>query len=87
MSIRTFSHAGETQETAILSLFRRAPKKRLSASQVAANAGLVATPITSVRRAMTYLTKQGLLIKTGYMIPGPYGRRENQWRLSAAGRR
>lgn len=39
------------------------------------------TPLTSVRRAMSNLTKAGLLVKTGIKIAGPYGRDEYCWRL------
>jgi hypothetical protein len=34
-------------------------------------------PLTSVRRAITNLTKANLLMQTGRSIIGPYGRREN----------
>ncbi len=40
------------------------------------------TPLTSVRRAMTNLTKQGKLTKTGFKITGPYGRPEYLWRYN-----
>jgi len=82
MSIKTFSHAGETQDAAIMALFRRRPTRRLSPSQVLFNSGLVATPITSVRRSMSNLTKAGLLERTQFTVPGPYGRDESQWQLA-----
>ena len=39
-------------------------------------------PITSVRRSLTGLTKVGLLIKTSYLVDGPYGRPEGLWKLA-----
>jgi len=40
-------------------------------------------PLTSVRRSMNTLTKQGKLIKTDEQRMGPYGRPETVWRLAA----
>jgi len=40
-------------------------------------------PITSVRRAMTSLTKRGDLLKSGAMIIGPYGKPEHLWTVAA----
>ena len=40
------------------------------------------TPLTSVRRSMNTLTKQGKLIKTDEQRMGPYGRPETVWRLA-----
>ena len=39
-------------------------------------------PLTSVRRSMNTLTKQGKLIKTDETHMGPYGRPETIWRLA-----
>ena len=39
-------------------------------------------PLTSVRRSMNTLTKQGKLIKTEETRVGPYGRPETVWRLA-----
>ena len=39
-------------------------------------------PITSVRRSLTGLTKAELLVKTCYLVDGPYGRPEGLWRLA-----
>jgi predicted ArsR family transcriptional regulator len=37
-------------------------------------------PLTSVRRAITNLTKYGALEKTDKQSQGPYGRPEHKWR-------
>ena len=39
-------------------------------------------PITSVRRSMNTLTRQGKLIKTDETRMGPYNRPETVWRLA-----
>ena len=39
-------------------------------------------PITSIRRAMTNLTKKGKLVKTDIMDIGKYGKPEHCWRLA-----
>lgn len=49
----------------------------LSPSQIDLNA-----PITSIRRALTNLTKQGKLIKTNEKRIGMYGRSEYVWKLN-----
>lgn len=40
------------------------------------------TPLTSIRRSMSNLTKRGLLEKTGAQIEGPLGKPEKLWRLA-----
>ena len=39
--------------------------------------------LTSVRRAMSSLTKSGDLVKSHVMIIGPYGKPEHLWNVSA----
>lgn len=41
-----------------------------------------AAPVTSIRRAISALTKKGLLRKTGWRVAGPYGRPEHTWELN-----
>ena len=38
-------------------------------------------PLTSIRRAITNLTKKGKLEKTNWMEKGKYGKKEHCWRL------
>jgi len=52
-------------------------KLGLSPSQIGLN-----YPITSIRRALTNLTKQGKLIKTNEKRIGMYGRSEYVWKLN-----
>ena len=39
-------------------------------------------PITSIRRALTNLTNQGLLKKTDKMVMGKYGKKTHTWKLA-----
>ena len=40
------------------------------------------TPITSIRRSITNLTKNGNLVKTDQKVMGMYGRPEYVWKLA-----
>jgi hypothetical protein len=40
------------------------------------------TPLTSVRRAITNLTEQGVLEKTDRMVMGSFGKQVHSWRLA-----
>tara|TARA_R100000458_G_scaffold23658_1_gene21195 strand:+ start:5508 stop:5792 length:285 start_codon:yes stop_codon:yes gene_type:complete len=42
----------------------------------------VSYPLTSVRRAITDLTAESLLVKTDVMIDGNYGKKVHTWRLA-----
>jgi hypothetical protein len=41
-------------------------------------------PITSIRRALTNLTNEGKIIKTGVKTVGLYNKKEHLWRLRTA---
>jgi DNA replication protein DnaD len=49
--------------------------------QLLIDQGLIAknTPLTSIRRAISNLTKRGLLRKTNVKVQGLYGRTETLW--------
>ena len=73
------------QEAAVLALFRRHPNCLLSPSTVCALLNKMLGRqwlLTSIRRAITSLTEQGLLEKTSRKVIGPQGRPEYQWQLS-----
>ena len=70
-----------TQEALILSFFLSPNWGNYSPSEVNKHV-LPDAPITSVRRAMTGLTKAGLLVKTDELVDGPHGRKEGTWRLA-----
>ena len=66
------------QKDVILNVFKRgtklSPEDGLRYSQLNA-------PITSIRRAISDLTEEGLLIKTDTMKKGMYGKLVHTWRL------
>ncbi len=39
-------------------------------------------PLTSIRRAMTDLTAEGMLVKTDYRVEGSYGKKVHTWRVA-----
>ena len=72
--------SAKSQEAEILRLFRSgyialAPSEVLRLLNTRA-------PITSIRRAMTNLTTQGLLVKLDSLQPGPFGKPEHAWSLA-----
>ena len=70
-----------TQEQIILDLFKK--HKRFSPFQLYRRNFAGKAPITSVRRAITELTKSGFLRKTGVRVQGMYpGSVENVWELN-----
>lgn len=66
------------QEEIVLSLFKK--HEKLSPSDVW-KMGFTDTPITSIRRSITNLTKQGRLFKTDEYKDGVYGKREHLWTI------
>jgi len=77
-----FEQKAKHQEKVIYALFNGA--EQLSPSTVLKRAlyfrRLPAdTPLTSIRRAITNLTKQGRLRKTNVKVTGIYGRQEYCW--------
>lgn len=76
------SHAIK-QEEAVLALFRQA-RKPMSPSEVLEQVNRLHGKhwiLTSIRRAMTNLADERLLVKTGQKVQGPMGRPEYRWGL------
>ena len=71
----------ESQEEVVEALFEAHPAARLTPFEVQ-EAVLPGSPITSVRRAITNLTDQGVLRKTDYQKEGPYGDPNYTWTLN-----
>ena len=72
----------EGQERAILEFFRRFPGGKYTPPEVLENTRL-GCPLTSVRRALTNLTRQGLLAKDeGTQRRGRYGVSNCTWYLA-----
>lgn len=74
---RSRKSCGE-QETLIAEMFRE--RGRLSPSQAHRLYPDNATPLTSIRRAITVLTSKGLLQKTSEQVTGVYGKSEYIWK-------
>jgi len=70
-----------SQEEAIESLYRSNPDWAIGPWQVEK---LIEGewPITSIRRAITNLTKRGVLVKTDHKRRGRHGRPEYMWQLN-----
>jgi hypothetical protein len=71
----------KTQEEKVLAFYSIDKYHNMSPSYVHSNI-LPYAPLTSVRRAISNLTKQGKLVKTKHMVDGPYGKKEYCWRLA-----
>jgi len=69
------------QEAIVLEFFERLPSMRFSPERIH-KAVLPHVPLTSVRRAITNLTKKGLLRKTKQMTLGDYGTQVHTWQLN-----
>ena len=87
-TLHQFEMVAITQEQTILNYFHRNPASKLSPSKVRRLAFDQSRPpeITSVRRAMSNLTKQGSLTKTDLKAEGPHGRPEYCWALKEKAR-
>jgi len=71
----------ETQEERVKVFFEHRPGLCLTPFEVQ-QAVLPGSPITSVRRAVTNLTDQGVLRKTDHQKEGPYGDPNYTWTLN-----
>ncbi len=71
-----------TQEDIILAWFKwQRPHGSASPSEIHRKALPERVPLTSVRRAITNLTNDRRLVKTGKQVKGIYGKPEHCWRL------
>jgi hypothetical protein len=83
--LRRAIEQAQNQDAAVLAIFRRTGLA-LTPSEVW-KYGTAADQkwlLTSVRRSISNLTKQGLLIETCQTRVGPYGRPEREWRLKVS---
>lgn len=79
-TLAEYQRAAENQQEAIQMIFERF-QRPLTPSQVHAVMSKD-TPITSVRRAITNLTNEGILTKLNDKQMGVYGRPEHLWVLT-----
>ena len=78
-----YEATAQAQEQQIMEYFKRVDSPQ-SPSEVWLALEMTG-PITSARRAMTNLTKKGLLARTAVKIMGLYNRREHCWKLVKEG--
>ena len=79
--LASYEHLARAQDDRIYEYFTARPYAEKTPSQIHRDLFCERVPLTSVRRAMTNLTKRGLLEKTTNQKTGPYGRPEYLWRL------
>lgn len=78
----SYDFTAQKQSDAVLDLFKI--WKRLSPSHCHLkyiSGGKVNTPLTSIRRSITDLTKEGKLEMTSEKMKGSYGRNEYIWKI------
>jgi len=83
--LTSFDTKAKSQEAIILLFFQERTWAKYSPSEIRSHlvsmkeitAGV---PITSIRRAISNLTRDKFLTRTNYKVNSPYGRPEYQWR-------
>lgn len=73
----------QSQQDTVLAIFRFQPLREMSPFQVWVEYDHPLVPLTSIRRAISNLTKDGYLVRTASQRVGPYRRKEYLWRLAA----
>jgi hypothetical protein len=86
-NIKEFSQKAVSQEISIFQIFSLSPEAELTPFDVLnilVEKKMVHenTPITSIRRAMSNLTRSGNLIKTEHQVPGELGKKNYCWKLN-----
>lgn len=71
-----------TQEELIYKVFSSNPKESFTPAEIHKAIGEITCPLTSVRRAITNLTKKGKLTQTENQRQGIYGKPNNCWTLN-----
>lgn len=77
--LEEYRRVAASQEDLMKAFFCQRPGQAFTPSQL--TSVLPGAPLTSVRRAITNLTRQGVLEKTTRQRPGAYQRPEHLWRL------
>jgi hypothetical protein len=82
-TLRELSSKALTQSEEVYKFFvERSEVCKAYAGPTLVHASFSRYPITSIRRALSDLTSDGLLVKTPHKCIGAYGRREHLWRLA-----
>ena len=78
--LQTATGLAKAQDERILDYFKLHPSKRFSPEDLQ-HLFHEATPLTSLRRSFTSLTKGLFIYKTGWVKQGKFGRKVNTWSL------
>jgi len=79
--VERYTSTAERQDDVVLAVFRERAGQELSPEDVH-DLVLQGAPLTSVRRAITNLTNNGLLVRADGWKVGRYGRKVGLWRLA-----
>jgi len=82
MQLMASEQKAANQECQIIQIFLRYDADELFSPEVIHNMLDGISPLTSTRRAMSNMTKKGLLIKTDEMVTGVYGKLTHTWKLN-----
>lgn len=77
-----FQEKTENQEKLIFAFFEKHRDHAFTPFEIMEAMNLIGVPITSIRRAMSDLTKSGKIVKTNKMKPGRKGRRNYTWKFN-----
>lgn len=80
-TLKTSQEKAKTQEELVLEYFRRYPEDWFSPFDIQHVYKHRDYPITSIRRAITNLTKKGYLTKLNKFKPGAYNKMNHVWKL------
>lgn len=82
-TLTDYTLKAEKQEDAVLELFQKHAKLTPSHALMKYKLGTGKNPpLTSIRRAITDLTKEGKLVMTNESMKGSYGRNEYFWKIA-----
>lgn len=83
--LQTATGQAKKQDELVLNFFKDNPKESFSPDDVHKSIFQDRTPLTSVRRSVTNLTKEGHLEKTDIKKRGSYGKLTYTWKLKTNG--
>ena len=85
-ALKQATHDAHHQDVLVLAIFKGA-QRAMTPSEVWIQGRDAGTGwlLTSVRRSINTLTRQGLLVKCEESKDGPYGRREHCWKIGGSG--
>ena len=80
-TLRLYNKKANQQNFIVLKFFKENPDKTFTPTEVFNEIATVNTPVSSFKRSITTLTKQGKLEKTTEKRMGEYGRMGFTWKL------